>query len=257
MRVSIAALAAVCTALSCNVTAQEQCPAGQYLCSTHTETGMVRVIPVPGNAGGIGSGIFIRPGFTYKMTATGSIRVGVFGETGTPPEGWVPQGPAGNGYPAPDSYTFSLLFRVGSTGPWQWLGGQGLAKLGPRDAAGAELMFGINDNNLGNNTGSFAVTVTEVAVGTKCCVSAAPVSGFYGLFKASPSQRAPRPTSTSNQPCAGRTPDGQKQSFQFPLYCSSTFNRYIPVEACTRAEALAEAQAHAKSQPPNCYLAER
>jgi hypothetical protein len=53
----------------------------------------VRVIPVPGTAGGIRSRVFMRrvfmqrvfmrQGFVYKMTATGSIRVGVFGETGT------------------------------------------------------------------------------------------------------------------------------------------------------------------------------
>lgn len=60
--------------------------------------------------------------------------------------------------------------------------------------------------------------------------------------------------STTFKPCAGKTPDGQRQSFQFPLYCGGSFSRNIPVEACTRAEALAEAQTFAKSSPPNCVL---
>ena len=120
-----------------------QCPTGQRLLQIQTPTGVVRVVPVPGSAGGFPSGIMIRPGFRYVMTAAGSIRVGVFGETGTPPDGWVPQGPAGNGFPDPDAPTFSLLFRVGATGPWQLLGsGQATAYLGASDAPGSQILFG-------------------------------------------------------------------------------------------------------------------
>jgi hypothetical protein len=66
----------------------QPCPAGQQPMSTQIATGFVRVVPVPGSAGGIPSGVMMKAGFRYVMTATGSIRVGVFGETGTPPDGW-------------------------------------------------------------------------------------------------------------------------------------------------------------------------
>ncbi len=249
----IGAFAAIGAALSCAAMAQQQCPTNQYVCSTQTPTGMVRVVGVPGNAGGLGSGVFMRPGFVYRMTAVGSIRVGVFGETGTPPDGWVPQGPAGPGFPAPDSYTFSLLYRVGPVGQWQLLGsGLSVAKLGPHDPAGTQLIFGINDNKLSDNSGAFLVTVTEFALGTKCCpkLPPPPMGGGFGSSTSGGSQPSPQP----HLPCAGKTPDGRYQSFQFPMYCGSSFSRNIPVEACTRADAYTQAQALVKSEGINCYL---
>ena len=248
-------LAMIGAALSPAAQAQ-QCPTGQNVCSTQTPTGLVRTFPVPGTAGGIGSGVFMKTGFAYKLSAVGSIRVGVFGETGTPPDGWVPQGAAGPGFPAPDTFTFSLLYRVGSGGPWRPMGtGPWMAKLGPGDAPGSELMFGINDNKLSDNTGAFLATITEVAIGTKCCSAATsqPNPMIFGRSSSSTAASKP-PSSAQNLPCAGKTPDGRRQSFQFPLYCSGNFSRNIPVEACTRAEALTEAQLLANSQPLNCHL---
>ncbi len=247
-------LGALVLALGSPALMAQQCPAGQQLYTTYSPTGLVRVIPVPGSAGGIPSGVVMRAGNLYRMTATGSIRVGVFGETGTPPDGWVPQGSAGNGFPDPDSYTFSLLYRVGPTGQWQLLGsGQATAKLGPHDPAGAQIFFGINDNKLSDNTGFFNVIVTELAPSTKCAVPPPPPPTYIAYGSSSGSSTKTKPTPPA-LPCAGKTPDGRMQSFQFPLYCGSNFSRNIPIEACTRAEALPQAQAFARSSGPNCYL---
>ncbi len=236
----------------------QTCPAGQNPTAQYSPTGVLRTVIVPGSAGGIRSGISLQPGFLYKMTATGSIRVGVFGETGTPPDGWVPQGQCGPGCPSQTAYTFSLLYRVGSSGPWELLGaGQAVAKLGPRDAPGSELQFGINDTKLSDNAGSHTVTISEFRLGPTSCVTPAPAAPGPGPFLGKvgrPTKRPPSGGGSPFLPCAGKTPDGQRQSFQFPLYCGGYFSRHIPVEACTRAEAVAEAQTFARSAPPNCVL---
>lgn len=233
----------------------QNCPPGQNPTATYSPTGVVRTVIVPGSAGGMRSGITLQPGLLYKMTATGSIRVGVFGETGTPPDGWVPQGQCGPGCPSETAYTFSLLYRIGSAGRWELLGaGLAGARLGPRDAPGSELQFGINDTKLSDNSGSHTVTIIEYRLGPTSCV--APTPGPAPMFLGKTGTKRP-PSSGGGAkflPCAGKTPDGQRQSFQFPLYCSGTFSRHIPVEACTRSEALAEAQTFARSAPPNCVL---
>ena len=228
--------------------AQQQCPTGQQACMTQKATGLVRLIQVPGNSGALHSGIFMRPGYYYRMTAVGSIRVGVIGETGTPPDGWVPQGPAGPGFPDPDSYTFALLYRVGPAGLWQLLGsGQAVAKLGPRDAPGSELIFGINDNNLSDNSGLFIVTLTEYAPAPSCCNVVPPGGGAVILYSSpASSSSSTKSSNTSHPPCAGKSPNGQYQSFQFQMVCAGNIQRQIPVEACTRADAVQQAQAFAR-----------
>ena len=229
----------------------QQCPAGQQLLATQTPTGFVRVVTVPGSAGGMPSGVMMKPGNRYVMTATGSIRVGVFGETGTPPDGWVPQGPAGNGFPDPDSYTFSLLYRVAPTGAWQLLGsGQSVARLGPHDPPGTQILFGINDNKLSDNSGFFNVIVTEYATSTHCGVPPPPPTASIAYARSSPSQSTPAPQPLL--PCAGKTADGRMQGFQFPAVCAGSIQRVFPAEACTRADALAQAQAFAKAD--GCIL---
>ncbi len=64
-----------------------QCPPGQKLMPAPVPTGVVRIVPVPASASNFPSGVVVRPGFHFVMTAVGSIRVGVFGETGTSPDG--------------------------------------------------------------------------------------------------------------------------------------------------------------------------
>ena len=232
--------------------AQQQCPAGQVMRVVQSPTGIVRPVFVPATASALRSGVVLRPGFGHRLTADGSIRVGVFGETGTPPEGWEPQGAAGQRFPAADAFTFSLLYRVG-TNPWRMLArGPHLVQVGPTSPAGSEIIFGINDNKLDDNSGGFVVTITELALTERCEAAAPARTATPYLFK--PGQPAGSRVSGTTLPCAGRTADGRAQSFQFPLYCGGSFSRHIPVEACTRAEALAEAQALARSQPPNCVL---
>ncbi len=227
-----------------------QCPTGQRVLQVQNPTGVVRVVLVPGSAGGFPSGIMIRPGFRYVMTAAGSIRVGVIGETGTPPDGWVPQGPAGNGFPDPDAPTFSLLFRIGATGPWQLLGsGQATAYLGASDAPGSQIQFGINDNKLGDNTGLFNVVLTEFVMGTRCGVPPQPPPPMGGSYRPGTSSGTPQ---VSSGPCGSQTPNGQMQSFQFSAICPGLYTRVFPAQACTRESALTQAQALARSD--NCSL---
>ena len=227
-----------------------QCPTGQQLQQTQTPTGVVRMVPVPGSAGGFPSGLMVRPGYRYVMYATGSIRVGVIGETGTPPDGWVPQGSAGNGFPDPDAPTFSLLFRIGATGAWQLLGpGQATALLGAADAPGSQIFFGINDNRLNDNTGLFNVLLTEYVTGARCGVPPQPPPLSGGSFRSGTSGGTPH---VSSGPCGSQTPNGQMQSFQFPAVCPGPSTRVFPAQACTRAEALTQAQAFARSD--SCSL---
>jgi hypothetical protein len=234
---------------------EQQCATGQNLCSTYAPTGVVRIFGVPGGASALASGLFVRPGFVWRMTAVGSIRVGIFGETGTPPDGWVPQGPAGNGFPSPDAYSFSLLYRVGPAGAWQLLGtGQAVAKLGPRDPAALEIFFGINDTKLSDNSGAFAVTLTEFAVGTTCCTPQPPATGSRPSFLGSSSAVKAPASGGAKLPCAGKTPNGLRQSFQFQYHCEGGFRGTIPVEACGYAEARSEAQALATGKGVNCAL---
>ena len=239
---------------------QLACPAGQRLEPVWTPTGRVFNVNVPGSAGLLHSGVFVRPGFQYRMTAAGSIRVGVFGETGTPPDGWVPQGPAGDGkgFPDPSAYTFGLLFRKGGSA-WDYVGaGPTVATLNSHDAPGSEVLFGINDNNLSDNTGVFIVTMAEYQQVTKCVTPTAPPQGgiYYttGGTSASGSGTASS-GQTSHGPCAGQTPNGQNLNFQARIYCSDSSLQYIiPVPACTNPLAQQDALAFAHSYGPSCAV---
>lgn len=138
----------------------QQCPPGQQAYQSGRVVTASRDLVVPGTASGMLSGVVMRKGLDYQISAAGSIRVGVFGETGTPPEGWEPQGMAGQGFPSPDSYTYSLIYRVGPSGPWKFAGPGPLSiRLKAADPEQAALFFAINDNNTGNNAGSFNVNV--------------------------------------------------------------------------------------------------
>jgi hypothetical protein len=223
-----------------------QCPPGQHLYQAQVPTGAVRVVPVPGSAGGIPSGVMLQPGDRWVMTASGSIRVGVFGETGTPPEGWVPQGDAGPGFPESDAPTYSLLFRIGPAGAWHWLGTEAVATLGKYDPPGSQIYFGINDNKLSDNSGLFNVVLTQTVLGTKCAVPPLPASVGIG-FSSSSSSTSHAPMHTTAGPCAGTTSDGRMLSFQFPVTCPTPLPKTIPVEACTRAAAITQAQALARA----------
>ena len=222
----------------------QQCPQGQQAYSSRATAG-VRTLTVPGNASGMFSGVIMRKGNDYMISATGSIRVGVFGETGTSPVGWEPQGSAGNGFPSPDAYTFSLIYRKGRSGPWNFAGtGPTRAWLRPNEPEQTELFLAINDNKTSDNSGSFDVTINEVVISYNCRIPPPmPTTTAFRPFVggvASASKNTPRTPTAPKLPCAGKTPDGYALSFpnQFGEYCSGVdTTRALPVEACTYEEA--------------------
>lgn len=257
LHASASALALIATR---EAPAQAVCSADQLVRTSFVPTGeFVPPIAVMGTAGSLDSGVLMKPGFTFRMTAAGSIRVGVLGETGTPPEGWMQQGVAGAGYPAANEATYSLLYKAGINGKWRALGSSAIIAKLDAGVGRATMFFGINDQKLSDNSGMFVVTLTELKIVEECVV-APPPSGYMPSMpggRASTDKSRLRPSPPGLKvPCAGQTADGRRVAFQFPLYCGGNFSRNIPVEACTRAEALTEARAFAASAPLNCVLAE-
>lgn len=237
-----------------------QCPAGQQAYQTGRVASAVRTLVVPGTASGMFSGVVMSKGLDYQISASGSIRVGVFGETGTPPEGWEPQGSAGPGFPSPEAYTFSLIYRMGRVGPWKFAGpGPINIRLGQADPDRAELYFAINDTRTGDNSGNFNVTVKEIAITYTCRVpptgttSTSPTYFGGAGTVGRPASPAKSPK-TPPLPCAGKTPDGRRRGFTFGEYCPGiSTTRPIPVEACTYDEAREEARGYVNT---GCHLAE-
>jgi hypothetical protein len=247
--VSICAAAFVIVFMPTAVIAQS-CPPGQQPYGVQS-TAEVRDIVIPGSSSALFSGIVLRPGLLYRISATGSIRVGVFLEGDTPPEGWELYGPAGSGFPSPDAYKFSLIYRTGSTGPWKFAGSGVTAIRMPTGATTAPLYFGINDTYTYDNKGEFQVRIQTIVESPGCRPQpAAAVSNPYIAIVSEPETTVGEPSSL---PCTGVTPDGKRKSFEFPLYCFNSFGRMIPVEACTRPDALAEARNYV---PAGCFLTE-
>src|SRR5215813_1010601 len=96
--------------------AQTFCVAGTVPCRNVT-TKIVSVT-VPGATDQLNSGIVVEKGQSCTIAATGTIRVGVFLEGPTEPDGWDTQGPAPSNFPTSDAYKFALIYRIGS-GPWR------------------------------------------------------------------------------------------------------------------------------------------
>ena len=124
-----------------------------------TTTYAVSGTAVPGASTGL-----VLNGNTVSLTATGAV---------CPGNGAVCPGPNGNsgyntasspygGFPAPGAPAWGLVARVGS-GAWTHVGG------GPTTISGSGvLQFAVNDDYLGDNSGSFTVTVTAGPSGTGC-----------------------------------------------------------------------------------------
>lgn len=220
-----------------------QCPPGQEARQTGRVVSAVRTLVVPGTASGMFSGIVMSKGIDYDITAAGSIRVGVFGESGTPPEGWQPQGSAGPGFPSPEAYTFSLIYRKGRAGPWIFAGpGPKVLRLSPADPDRVELWFAINDTKTTDNSGSFDVTVKEIVITTQCLVrpsvTSKPRTGYTRTLSGKSGTASKHgATLMTKLPCEGKTPDGLRQGFVFGEYCPGvSTTKPIPVEACSYAE---------------------
>jgi hypothetical protein len=251
----------MCFLSAAQVALAQQCPQGQQAYQSGRVVSAVRDVLVPGTASGMFSGVTMRKGLDYQISATGSIRVGVFGETGTPPEGWEPQGPAGQGFPSPSAYTFSLIFRVGRTAAWNFAGpGPTTARLKATDPEQAELFFAINDTKTSDNSGGFNVQVKEIGITYQCRVPPPPptttaprTGGFVGASR-SGTTKPNRPGTALKLPCEGRTPDGRRQNFFFGEKCPGVdTTRTIPIEACTYDEAREQA---AQSVAFGCHIAE-
>jgi hypothetical protein len=134
---------------------------------------------------------------------------------------------------------------------WQLLGaGQAIATLGPKDPPGSQIMFGINDNNLRDNSGQFNVVITEYTPGpAKCETPAQPGPGpILGLRVGSSTTNSP----TNTPPCAGQTPNGQRQDFPFSMVCAGQQIHNFSESACSLGDAQTMAAAQAKSD--NCIL---
>lgn len=150
-----------------------------------------------------------------------------------------------------DAPTYSLLYRIGPAGAWQWLGSGAVAMLGKSDPPGTQIFFGINDNKLSDNSGLFNVILTPTVLGTKCALPQSPPNADIGYATSSTSSSHTLPRTTSG-PCAGSTPDGRTLSFQFPVRCPTPLSKMVPVQACTRAAAITQAQALARAD--GCIL---
>jgi hypothetical protein len=164
----------------------------------------------------------------------------------------LPHGTYGSGFKDPNAPTFSLLFRIGPTGDWQLLGtGQATAYLGANDPPG-QILFGVNDNKLSDNTGSFNVVVTEYVMGTSCGAPSQPPPAAAYYRSGASSVTSSGTSHAPSGPCPGVTPDGKMQSFQFSMVCPGPYTRVIPAQACTRSDALTQAQTFARAD--NCSL---
>ena len=114
-------------------------------------------IEIPGNQAWVDTGIGVQPGDTVTISASGAVSMG---------GGWAPGPPAGLprscdglGFPAPNARCWSLIGRVGENGPSFYVGsGRSL-----RAPAGGELYLGVNDNILGDNTGSWTAVISSPA----------------------------------------------------------------------------------------------
>lgn len=129
-------------------------------------TGVVSVVTVPGSASGVRA-IAIKKGYRYCFSSSGSIRVGVLFEGDTEPRGWYTHDRCGSGCPAPEAYKFALLVKVGDEGWGSVSELSCLSRLGTKHD-GLQMMFGINDTKLDDNTGAFTVTVTESGPSYPC-----------------------------------------------------------------------------------------
>jgi hypothetical protein len=98
------------------------------------------------------AGITVRPGQTVYFQAAGRVRWGPGRQDGPEGEDDSPRNP---GRPIPNRPAASLIGRVGDGNDYFFIG----AENGPvRIRGGGRLYLGINDDFLGDNSGSFRVT---------------------------------------------------------------------------------------------------
>lgn len=116
--------------------------------------GSPRMIQVPANQAWTATGAFLRAGSVVAISATGTASMGG-GSPPMPPEGRPPDCGGRGGFPAGDLPCWSLIGRVGEQGPVFYVG-SGTTLRVPKDG---QLFLGVNDDQLGDNSGYWTATV--------------------------------------------------------------------------------------------------
>jgi hypothetical protein len=129
-------------------------PVGTAVATSGTMTG--RTVQVPANQAWIDTGIDVNVGDKVAFQASGEV---TFGRSAG-----MTAGPDGNGsvhnarYPDPSAPVGALIGRVGQKGKPFGIGSQ--TQPLPMPASG-RLYLGVNDNELGDNSGAFTVVVSK------------------------------------------------------------------------------------------------
>ncbi|MFZ3264344.1 MAG: hypothetical protein WA172_10115 [Terriglobales bacterium] len=132
-------------------------------------------VVVPGNQAWTDTGTFVNADEEIAITASGGVSMGA-GWAPYPPAGG-PQTCSGGGFPAPQFQCWSLIGRVGD-GPIFYVG-DGTRLHAP---SSGELLLGVNDNILGDNTGNWVANiVAPTAAAVSAQVEDAPLA-FVPIF---------------------------------------------------------------------------
>jgi BON domain len=121
---------------------------------SESPSGLARRIQVPANQAWTATGVFLKAGSVVAISATGTASMGG-GWPPMPPEGRPPNCGGRSGFPAGDLPCWSLIGRVGEQGPIFYVG-SGTTLRVPRDG---QLFLGVNDDQLGDNSGYWTATV--------------------------------------------------------------------------------------------------
>lgn len=128
---------------------------------------ITKTIHVPGNQAWVPTGIYLGPSAAVTISAFGGVSMGA-GWAPLPPSGktqaykLLSQGNSairnicGGGFPAPEAPCWSLIGRIGDHGVPFYIG----ASTTFRAQTVGQLFLGVNDNQLGDNSGLWTATVT-------------------------------------------------------------------------------------------------
>lgn len=116
--------------------------------------GPPRTIEVPGNQPWTATGISLNSGERIEISATGNVSMGT-GSPPMPPAGKPPDCGGKGGFPAGEIPCWSLIGRIGEQGTIFYVG----SKITFPAPQSGQLFLGVNDDNFGDNSGAWTVTV--------------------------------------------------------------------------------------------------